>query len=189
MSIDVLFTDRIPMSQKERDVLKTLHGVLNGERTPLDYKDRLDCLPPDRIGHTRDCRLDYSLQSVQHILYFLRSHFLAFALDDVVFPADEIKKTIRVLAKEISGVAESLAGQRSGTKPFLSGFRGFPVSTHDMRSPHKQLSCLPSLKAVAGLIFKPGICPRERDSHRTGLSVRPIGGQVKRASGLGLPVH
>src|ERR1700758_146408 len=33
MSIDVLTTDRIAMSQKERDVLKILDGVLHGERT------------------------------------------------------------------------------------------------------------------------------------------------------------
>jgi Helix-turn-helix domain len=33
MSIDVLAADRIAMSQKERDVLKMLHGVLQGERT------------------------------------------------------------------------------------------------------------------------------------------------------------
>src|SRR5579859_6766041 len=33
MSIAVLSTDRISMSQKERDVLKILHGVLKGERT------------------------------------------------------------------------------------------------------------------------------------------------------------
>jgi len=33
MSIDVLTPDRITMSQKERDVLKILHGVLQGERT------------------------------------------------------------------------------------------------------------------------------------------------------------
>jgi hypothetical protein len=33
MPIDVLTPDRIPMSQKERDVLKVLHGVLHGERT------------------------------------------------------------------------------------------------------------------------------------------------------------
>jgi Winged helix-turn helix len=33
MSIDVLSTDRIPMSQKERDVLKILHGVIDGQRT------------------------------------------------------------------------------------------------------------------------------------------------------------
>jgi Winged helix-turn helix len=33
MSIDVPTPDRIPMSQKERDVLNILHGVLHGERT------------------------------------------------------------------------------------------------------------------------------------------------------------
>ncbi len=33
MPIDVLVPDRIAMSQKERDVLKILHGVLQGERT------------------------------------------------------------------------------------------------------------------------------------------------------------
>jgi hypothetical protein len=33
MSVDVLVPDRIAMSQKERDVLKILHGVLHGERT------------------------------------------------------------------------------------------------------------------------------------------------------------
>ena len=36
MSIDVLAADRIAMSQKERDVLKVLHGVLNGERTQAE---------------------------------------------------------------------------------------------------------------------------------------------------------
>lgn len=35
MSIDVFCTDRIPMSQKERDVLKIMHGVLKGERTQV----------------------------------------------------------------------------------------------------------------------------------------------------------
>ena len=33
MPIDVPTPDRIAMSQKERDVLKTLHGVLQGEQT------------------------------------------------------------------------------------------------------------------------------------------------------------
>lgn len=33
MTIDVFPADRIPMSQKERDVLKILHGVLQGERS------------------------------------------------------------------------------------------------------------------------------------------------------------
>ncbi len=33
MTIDVFSTDRTPMSQKERDVLKVMHGVLKGERT------------------------------------------------------------------------------------------------------------------------------------------------------------
>jgi transposase len=33
MTIDVLSPDRIPMSQKERDVLKIVHGVLHGQRT------------------------------------------------------------------------------------------------------------------------------------------------------------
>ena len=36
MSIDVLATDRIAMSQKERDVLKILHGVVQGERTQAE---------------------------------------------------------------------------------------------------------------------------------------------------------
>ena len=36
MSIDVPATDRIAMSQKERDVLKILHGVLAGERTQAE---------------------------------------------------------------------------------------------------------------------------------------------------------
>jgi winged helix-turn helix protein len=36
MTIDVLAPDRIPMSQKERDVLKVLHGVLAGERSQAD---------------------------------------------------------------------------------------------------------------------------------------------------------
>src|SRR5438105_1608007 len=36
MSIDVPNPDRIPMSQKERDVLKTLHPVLLGQRTQAE---------------------------------------------------------------------------------------------------------------------------------------------------------
>lgn len=36
MSIDVPLPDRIAMSQKERDVLKVLHGVLQGERTQAE---------------------------------------------------------------------------------------------------------------------------------------------------------
>ena len=36
MTIDVFCADRIAMSQKERDVLKIMHAVLNGERTQAD---------------------------------------------------------------------------------------------------------------------------------------------------------
>src|SRR5437763_5663242 len=36
MPIDVPTPDRIPMSQRERDVLKVLHGVLKGERTQAE---------------------------------------------------------------------------------------------------------------------------------------------------------
>src|SRR5437867_2654319 len=41
MAIDVFTADRIPMSQKERDVLKILHGVLQGERTQAEAADLL----------------------------------------------------------------------------------------------------------------------------------------------------
>ena len=46
MTIDVLTPDRIAMSQKERDVLKILHGVLHGE--PLEVNG--DPHPPCRRG-------------------------------------------------------------------------------------------------------------------------------------------
>src|SRR5271165_6886693 len=36
MSIDTFPADRIAMSQKERDVLKILHGVLHGDRTQAE---------------------------------------------------------------------------------------------------------------------------------------------------------
>src|SRR5271170_3251692 len=36
MTIDVQRADRISMSQKERDVLKIMHGVLSGERTQAE---------------------------------------------------------------------------------------------------------------------------------------------------------
>lgn len=36
MPIDVPTPDRIPMSQRERDVLKVLHTVLSGERTQAE---------------------------------------------------------------------------------------------------------------------------------------------------------
>jgi Helix-turn-helix domain len=42
MTIDVLTPDRIPMSQKERDVLKIMHGVLHGERTQAEAARLLD---------------------------------------------------------------------------------------------------------------------------------------------------
>jgi hypothetical protein len=42
MSIDVLTTGRIAMSQKERDVLKILHGVVQGERTQAEADRLLD---------------------------------------------------------------------------------------------------------------------------------------------------
>jgi len=42
MSIDVPTPDRIPMSQKERDVLKIMHAVLSGERTQAEAARLLD---------------------------------------------------------------------------------------------------------------------------------------------------
>src|SRR3954453_9918904 len=36
MPIDVPTPDRIPMSQRERDVLKIMHAVLSGERTQAE---------------------------------------------------------------------------------------------------------------------------------------------------------
>jgi hypothetical protein len=42
MSIDVPCADRIAMSQRERDVLKILHGVLKGERTQAQAARLLD---------------------------------------------------------------------------------------------------------------------------------------------------
>src|SRR5215468_7514962 len=42
MSIDVPTPDRIAMSQKERDALKVLHGVLRGERTQAEAARLLD---------------------------------------------------------------------------------------------------------------------------------------------------
>src|SRR5215468_4236544 len=42
MSIDVFTPDRIPMSQKERDVLKIMHAVLRGERTQAEAARLLD---------------------------------------------------------------------------------------------------------------------------------------------------
>jgi len=42
MSIRVFTPDRIPMSQKERDVLKILHAVLRGERTQAEAARLLD---------------------------------------------------------------------------------------------------------------------------------------------------
>src|SRR6516164_8431326 len=42
MTIDALLPDRITMSQKERDVLKIMHGVLAGERTQAEAARLLD---------------------------------------------------------------------------------------------------------------------------------------------------
>jgi hypothetical protein len=40
MTISVLSTDRIPMSQKERDVLKIMHNVLRGERSQAEARSQ-----------------------------------------------------------------------------------------------------------------------------------------------------
>jgi hypothetical protein len=50
MSIGVLTPGRIPMSQKERDVLKILHAVLRGERT------QAEAARPERSGQGRASR-------------------------------------------------------------------------------------------------------------------------------------
>ena len=42
MSTDVPMPDRIPMSQKERDVLKILSAVLRGERSQAEAARLLD---------------------------------------------------------------------------------------------------------------------------------------------------
>src|SRR5258708_1602435 len=42
MSTDVPTPDRIAMSQKERDALKVLHGVLRGERSQAEAARLLD---------------------------------------------------------------------------------------------------------------------------------------------------
>src|SRR5262245_18632634 len=42
MTIDVFSADRIAMSQKERDVLKIMHGVLSGQRTQAQAAHLLD---------------------------------------------------------------------------------------------------------------------------------------------------
>src|SRR5262249_181831 len=57
MSSDVLASDRIPMSQKERDVLKIMHGVLHGERP---QPEAAGCLHPS-VRHVR--RLQRKLQA------------------------------------------------------------------------------------------------------------------------------
>ena len=44
MSPDVPYPDRIVMSQKERDVLKVLHGVLRGERSQAPAAIRLSSM-------------------------------------------------------------------------------------------------------------------------------------------------
>ena len=59
MSIDVLATDRITMSQKERDVLKILHGVLQGERSPSDAAQwTAAAVSPQSCGETVTKRWD-----------------------------------------------------------------------------------------------------------------------------------
>lgn len=57
MSTDVPEEDRIPMSQKERDVLKIMHGVLRGERTQVEAADLL------RLSTRQVRRLQRKLES------------------------------------------------------------------------------------------------------------------------------
>jgi hypothetical protein len=53
MPIDVCTADRITTSQKERDVLKILHGVLQGERRQADAA-HLQVRVPVRWHSTRE---------------------------------------------------------------------------------------------------------------------------------------
>src|SRR5262245_565766 len=63
MSTDVPTPDRIVMSQKERDVLKILHGVLRGERTQAEAARLLGFTPRHvrRIQRNLEARGDAAL--------------------------------------------------------------------------------------------------------------------------------
>jgi hypothetical protein len=68
MTIDAFTPDRIPMSQKERDVLKIMHGVLTGERTQVDAARLLDF----DVRHVRRLQRKLELQGDQTLVHGLR---------------------------------------------------------------------------------------------------------------------
>jgi transposase len=68
MSIDVHATDRIAMSQKERDVLKILHGVLQGERTQAEAARLLGFT----VRHVRRLQRRLATEGDQALVHGLR---------------------------------------------------------------------------------------------------------------------
>jgi hypothetical protein len=68
MTIDAFPADRIPMSQKERDVLKIMHGVLQGERTQAEAARLLDL----DVRHVRRLQRKLELQGDRALVHGLR---------------------------------------------------------------------------------------------------------------------
>src|ERR1041384_6090793 len=87
MTIDVLTNDRIPMSQKERDVLKIMHGVLRGERTQEEAARLLDL----SVRQVRRLQRKLEAQGDQALVHGLRgqpsNHRLDPAFKEAVLPA------------------------------------------------------------------------------------------------------
>ena len=80
MSIDVQNTDRIAMSQKERDVLKIMHGVLSGERTQAEAARLLK----KTVRHVRRLQRKLEAQGDQALIHGLRGKPSNHCLDDAL---------------------------------------------------------------------------------------------------------
>src|SRR5947199_5576386 len=103
MSIDVQSADRIAMSQKERDVLKVMHGVLAGERTQAEAARLL------RLSVRQVRRLQRRLESDgdQALVHGLRGR-----PSNRRLPADLRAKVLRAYRRRYADFGPTLASEK-----------------------------------------------------------------------------
>ena len=103
--------------------------------------------PPSRRGRRRGCRARRRRRSsgwrVEHVLDLLGRDVLALADDDVLDPAGDEDRAVRVEAAEVAGVQEPVGGERVGVE------RAVDVAAHHLRALHDDLALLAAADLVA----------------------------------------
>ena len=94
----------------------------------LEHDDRLDRLAPFVVGHANHGSSSDRRMPGEHILDFARKDVEAAGDDHVLAAIDDIKKTVGVATREVSGVEPAVA------KRFGRLLRFFPVAGHHQRA-------------------------------------------------------